>query len=359
MDVILPKVALTMTEATIVEWFKSEGEPVTKGEILFSMETDKTELEVESPGDGVLREVRYKQGDTVQAGEVVAALEDGSEQGSSKTSSSGAPNVAPAATSLAAELDVDIGSVVGTGTGGRILESDVIKSAGDRGTSKSQPAPVGVRVPGVDVELVEISRARAAGMRLTEQATKVPTFILSALVDFEPRWSDMEATGVSVTDVLAIATAAALRDVPLANARFRDGHVERYLHPRVGILVRKDDALIPLVFDDLSNLDAATFRSQRREAASTLEGGRVPLDRTVGATFVISNLGRYNVDFFSAVLFPETAMTMATGTTGTNADHPRALRAVLTCDHRIVDGVDAAQFLSSVQQRIADVRLSS
>jgi pyruvate dehydrogenase E2 component (dihydrolipoamide acetyltransferase) len=358
MDVVLPKVALTMTEATMVEWFKKEGETISKGELLFSMETDKTELEVESPGDGILRDVKYGPGDTVQAGAVVAKIEDGGAQTQQKGSASSEPNVAPSAAGLAEELGVDIGTVMGTGTGGRILEADVIKAASgskhpsDNGATQSSE-------PVSHVEVAKFSRARAAGMRLTEHATKVPTFLLSGLVDFHPRWSEMSSASVSVTDVLALASAAALRDVPVANARYRDGQVERYLEPRVGILVRQNDALVPLVFDAPAQLDASSFRAQRTEAAQALEEGKLPLKRMSGATFVISNLGRYNVDFFSAVLFPDTAITMATGTMGVVPDRPRALRAVLTCDHRIVDGVDAAEFLQAVQQRVADIRLNS
>jgi pyruvate dehydrogenase E2 component (dihydrolipoamide acetyltransferase) len=356
MDVVLPKVALTMTEATIVEWFKQEGEAVTKGELLFSMETDKTELEVESPGEGVLRDVKYGPGDTVQAGAVVAQLEGAGAESSPMRSDGMTKNVAPSAAALARELGVDIDTVVGSGTGGRVIESDVIKAAGDLGSSS---AVAGAAARDQTTEVAEFSRARSAGMRLTEHATKVPTFLLSGLVDFDARWSEMQSAGVSVTDVLAVATAAALRDVPLANARYRNGRPERYLEPRMAILVRQDDALIPLVFDDPSQLAALSFREQRTEAAAALERRKLPLERMTGATFVISNLGRYNVDFFSAVLFPDTSVTMATGTMGLDRNSPHAVRAVLTCDHRIVDGVDAAEFLQAVQKRVADVRLTS
>lgn len=357
MNVILPKVALTMTQATIVEWFKEQGDSITKGEILFSMETDKSELEVESPGDGTLREILYSAGDTVQAGAVVAVLENGDEDSSDDDKPSATADVAPAAASLAAEIGVDINSVVGTGTGGRVLESDVMKVAADPSSASVQSPRAATNGSEPEVEVVEFSRARGAGMRLTEHTTNIPTFILSGLIDFEERQADMESAGVSVTDVLAIAIAVALREVPLANARIRGGRVERYLHPRVGILVRQEDALIPLVFDDPAEHDAATFRTQRTEAASALRRGRLPVEQTSGPTFVISNLGRFNVEFFSAILFPETAITMATGSIGANTTHPGALRAVLTCDHRIIDGMDAAEFLASVREAVADVRL--
>lgn len=336
MDVVLPKVALTMTEAVLVEWLVEEGGEVAKGQPLFTIETDKTATEIESPGDGVLREVRVAAGETVQAGAVIATLVVDGQQAATPREQA-AVTVAPAAAALAEALGVDLATVRGSGTAGRVLEVDVMAAA------DATPAPAAVATEqGPRTEPLAFSRARAAGMRLTEHSVAVPTFLLGGTLRFPE--------GATPTDSLAVAAAAALKAVPVANACVRDGQPQRYLDVRIGVLVRDGDALLPLVFDDPSGLTAEGFREQRSSVGDALARGPLPLARTSGATFVISNLGRYDVEFFTAVLYPGTAITLALGTVGAD----RTAQAVLTCDHRLVDGVDAAEFLTALRTQLRE-----
>lgn len=366
-EVVLPKVALTMTEGVIVEWLVEEGTAVRKGEPLFTMETDKTEVAIESPGDGVLQGVRYRAGDTVPAGEVVATLADadadaaagegaGDAADAARAVDAPAPRgVAPAAAALAGQLGIDLTTVVGTGTGGRVVESDVIKVASSAPPAAVAPEPTARAAEAVETEPVEASRARRAGLRLTELSVAVPTFFLAGPVDVAPVRDAMRAAGVGVTDVVAVAAAGALRDVPLANACIREGEVRHYRSIRVAILVRSGDALVPLVFDDPAAEGAVAFHARRRAAQDVLGNGVLPVSQTAGATFAISNLGAYGVDAFTAVLFPQTAITLALGATGADPTRPGTARATLTCDHRIVDGVDAAAFLAALQRHVLDL----
>jgi pyruvate dehydrogenase E2 component (dihydrolipoamide acetyltransferase) len=126
-EVVLPKNALTMTEAVIVEWLKSEGEAIAKGEPLFTMETDKAQSDVEAPVSGTLAEIRAAAGDVVAAGTAVAIVEttDRAAVGAGAVERS----IAPAALELAAQLGIDLDAVAGSGTGGRVIEEDVIRAA--------------------------------------------------------------------------------------------------------------------------------------------------------------------------------------------------------------------------------------
>lgn len=130
MDVVLPKVALTMTEAVISEWLKGVGDPVEQGEILFVMKTDKTDIDIEAPATGVLTEIRRIEGDTVDAGAVVAVIAVAGEapapDGPNVPPADG--GVSPAAAKLAGELGVDVSAIRGTGPKGRVQESDVLDS---------------------------------------------------------------------------------------------------------------------------------------------------------------------------------------------------------------------------------------
>jgi pyruvate dehydrogenase E2 component (dihydrolipoyllysine-residue acetyltransferase) len=355
MDVILPKVALTMGEAVIAEWHCRPGDQVTKGEPLFSIETDKVIAEIEAPADGILAEVFHEAGETVTAGSVVAQLDVAGEVSLLPPHAEVSVSIVPAAAELAEQLGIDVDTVRGTGSGGRILESDVLAAVeagqGTTGSASSLSAATPPRS-----SPVVISRARAAGMALAEQSAGLPTFLLWGPLDFSAVYDRSRVAGLSVTDVLGIATARVLKAMPVCHSHWRHGHPEQYLAPRIGILARSGDALVPLVFADPSDLDATTFRQRRQELMDRLVAGRLRADDVASPTFVLSNLGRYNVTAFSAVLFPETAITMAIGTLGLAG--PKALTAVLTCDHRLVDGVDAAEFHAAIQEAILTVRMT-
>jgi pyruvate dehydrogenase E2 component (dihydrolipoamide acetyltransferase) len=421
MDVVLPKNSLTMTEAEIVSWLVGEGQQVVAGEPLFTMETAKSQVDVESPATGVLARIVRPTGEVVAAGEVVAVLDtgDGAPAG---TERSGTGAVAPsrvvsgAAAALAADLDIDIDQVRGSGTGGRVLEEDVIRAASatlptgsapaapgpshvDRGAvepadpdrsgapsgggalPEAEPSLPGRSVPdrgpagpGTPVapstpdgsaagggpgeapatEPAPASAARRAGMRLTETVATVPVFHLAGRLDFAPVWDRMRAAGVSVTDVLVVASARALREVPVAHARAAGGgDVERYTRARIGVLVRAGDALVPLALDEPDRLGVVELHRRRRALTDRVGTGPLPLHALRQPTFVISNIGRPGVEWFSAVLYPRTAVTLAVGSLAPD----RSVRVVLTCDHRVVDGVDAADFLAALSGAVTEMDL--
>ncbi len=204
---------------------------------------------------------------------------------------------------------------------------------------------------------VEISRARRAGMRATEHVTGVPVFYVSRTIELEPTLTQARPLGVTPTEILVIAAASALRAYPAAHACLIDGVVHQYTSTRVAVLVRSGDALVPLVFPDAESTSAVALKQDRVNLQELLAGKRLPADRMAAPTFVISNLGTYGVDWFTAVLFPGNAMTLAVGRADVNADST-TVQAVLTCDHRIVDGVDGAEFLAALGRAVKDVELS-
>ena len=164
-------------------------------------------------------------------------------------------------------------------------------------------------------------------------------------------------TGVTVTEILVIAAAAALRAYPAAHACLVDGIVHQYTSTRVAVLVRSGDALVPLVSPDAEVATAVALREDRSRLQDQLANKRLSADRMTAPTFVISNLGTYGVDWFTAVLFPGTAMTLAVGRT-TVSEGSTTMHAVLTCDHRIVDGVDGAEFLQALERAAHEVTIS-
>jgi pyruvate/2-oxoglutarate dehydrogenase complex dihydrolipoamide acyltransferase (E2) component len=357
MDVILPKVALTMTSAVILDWYHKTGEHVRAGEPLFSFETDKTAIDVDAPADGALAEIRVAAGEEALAGSVVAILDVAGEASERTVPAPKAERqVAPAARELAASLGVDLAEVTGTGTDGRVLEGDVIAAiARDRPTGA--PPATTAAVGDEAVVPMPFSAARAATMATVERSVSVPTFHLGATLDFSPQWAVMQSRGVSVVDVLSVAAARALKAHPTCHTRVRDGRREAYRTPRIGVLLRLADALLPLVFDDPAEGSASEFRTRRKEAQEAASRGRVAMENASTPTFVISNLGPFGVEWFTAMLYPDTAMTLAVGAVGAPSHGPTEAAVVLTCDHRLVDGVDAAQFMQTLREELLGVRV--
>lgn len=356
MDVILPKVALTMSEATVTKWHAHVGDAIVEGQPLFSMETDKAAVDIDAPASGVLAAILHQAGDVVSAGDLVAIIEpaDGG-AGPIERNFPRDREVSPAAADLAEMLGLDIGSVIGTGPGGRVLEGDVV-SASHRFQSLSGPTFSRSAQLAEPISIpAQMAKGRLAGLTLTARVGGIPTFNMNRTFDFSPVWERMQDKAIGVTDLITIASARALKAVPACHSRLRDNVVHTYLTPRVGILVRFGDALVPLVFEDPSNQSPAEIKRKRVELTADLEGGRLGQEYLWWPTFVVSNLGPFQVHSFTAVLFPETAVTLAIGTLGAGGLPPAALMANLTCDHRIIDGVDAAAFMNELAANILTV----
>ncbi len=344
-DVLLPKNSLTMTEAEVLEWYVGEGEQAVAGEPLFLMETEKSQVVVEATASGRLTAIHCKAGDTAAAGEVIAVLDVGDEPGTLIVTAAGAERqVAPSAAELAAQLGIDLRSVRGSGSGGRVIEEDVVKAAQDG--SPTAPA-AGATHPGstlpVSSRPATASKARTAGNRATVWAADVPTFNLAVTVTVP---ATPRPEGATVSDLLIAAAAVAAQQVPVANAYVGDDATVRlYDEVRVGLLVRDGDALVPLVFPAADTADLSALHSRRQELMAGIGGGQLPASATSWPTLVVSNIGRPAVRWFTAVLYPGTALTMAVG--GVNAAGPDRAEVVVTCDHRVMDGLDAADFCAA------------
>jgi pyruvate dehydrogenase E2 component (dihydrolipoamide acetyltransferase) len=176
----------------------------------------------------------------------------------------------------------------------------------------------------------------------------VPTFQLAVELPLPTR---PRADRVTASDLLIAAAASAARAVPVVNACVRDDEVLLYDDVRVGLLVRDDDALVPLVFQDPDLVGLPELHDRRRELMKVVGNGALPGDATAWPTLVISNIGRPGVRWFSAVLYPGTTVTLAIGSVGEQT--PDRAQAVLTCDHRALDGVDAANYCDALSEALA------
>jgi pyruvate dehydrogenase E2 component (dihydrolipoamide acetyltransferase) len=438
-DVVMPRLSDSMEEGTILQWLKQVGEEVAVGDELVEIETDKANMAYEADVAGTLTEILVQEGDTVEIGTPIAVVGDsdgsptakaagpvaeetasrpagpvaGEDPSSSQAAgeepsptppagataapselpadqADGRPKASPLARRLAKERGVELGQLVGSGPGGRIVKADVEQAAAAGGTgegaspaasSREDDAPSPVTGPAAAEQMPEYSGPETAkgqvayedlsklqttvARRMAESKATAPHFYLQADVDMShavearSRLKSAAREGEAVpsfNDLVVKACAIALREHPRANGAYRDGRFELYSRVNVGIAVAARDALVvPTVFDaDRKGL--RQIASDSRALAERVRDGSITPPELSGATFTVSNLGMYGIDSFSAVINPPQAAILAVGAIVERAvvrdgelGTAHLMSVNLACDHRILYGAEGAEFLARVR----------
>jgi pyruvate dehydrogenase E2 component (dihydrolipoamide acetyltransferase) len=287
----------------------------------------------------------------------------------------GRVKASPIARRMASELGLDLADVEGTGPGGRIVKSDVEAAA--KGEEKepeaAAPPKQAERKPARDGEAgrgevvqEELTRLqRTVARRMAESKATAPDFVMTLEVDMEEavelrgklKAAAGDAPAPSFNDFVIKASALALRDFPRANGAYRDGQFELYSRVNIGVAVAGQDALVvPTVFDaDKKSL--GTIAAEARRLAERVRDGKITPPELSSGTFTISNLGMYGIRRFVAVINPPQAAILAVGELSPRPvvrDGEVVIRALmeltLTCDHRILYGADAAEFLAKIRE---------
>ena len=387
----MPRLSDSMEEGTILKWLKSPGDEVARGEEIVEIETDKANMTYESDAAGPL-EIVAEEGATLPIGAVIARVGGGGgsdaapvveaapaeEQPVAAAAPAPAAPVAahngdrvkasPVARRLAQERGVDLASIAGSGPGGRIVKADV-EAAGSAAPAAAPapaaPAPVQTGGSGKgEAQVVELTKLQqVVARRMAEAKATVPEFTLTTEIDMEAcvalrgELKALEREPVpSYNDMVVKACALALREHPRANGAYKDGRFELYSRVNVGVAVAAQDALVvPTVFDADAK-DLGQIAAETRALAERVRDGKVTPPELSGGTFTVSNLGMFGVTDFVAVINPPQAAILAVGAM---APKPvvrdgaivarNTMSVTLTCDHRILYGADAAQFLARIR----------
>ena len=382
-DVIMPALGMAQETGKVLRWLKAEGDDVAKGEPLLEVETDKVTVEIEAPAEGRLAALRAGEGSEVPVGEAVAVIVAAGEELPATSESIGAvmvsepspslaaaPEAAPAATAtaapgrrlaspkarrLAAERGVDLDSLVGgSGPHGAFVAADI-----------PDGGPAAAASGGEELPLSRIWSIMAE--RMTQSWTSAPHFYLLREVDAGRLGSWREvARGrlgreVSVTDLLVRATAAALGDHPRLNAAWVDGGIRLNEEVNVGIAVAVEDGLVVPVIHGADGIGLGAIAERREDVVARAREGALRPEDVERGTFTISNLGMFGVDAFNAVVNPPQAAILAVGRIvdrvvaidGAPVVRPTMV-LTLSCDHRVVDGARAAQFLDALATLIEE-----
>ena len=397
----MPKLGFDMAEGTLVRWVKKEGETINKGDVLAEIETDKATVEVESSASGIVRKLLVDEGAVVPVNSPIAVVGTADEKidipaaapAESKPkdvaaapvspkvenstplpvavapavpAAAGGPiKASPLAKKIASESNVDLSKVKGTGPGGRIVRRDI--EAAIRGqqpaVSEQTPSTFQSVSPAVD-ETVGLTKLRQAiARRMAESKATVPHFYVTheykvdALMDLRTQFNKIvpENEKLSVNDFIIKAVALTLRQFPNLNASLNGNSVLRHGQVNVGIAVSVEGGLLTIVCRDADQKPLRQVSAEVKAMAARVREGKVKPNDIEGSTFSISNLGMYDVENFAAIINPPEAAILAIGSARQvpvvmeGAVRPGwRMKATLSVDHRVSDGVEAAKFMQAL-----------
>jgi pyruvate dehydrogenase E2 component (dihydrolipoamide acetyltransferase) len=396
-SVVMPALEMAQDSGKLVSWLKQEGESVRKGEMLLEVETDKAVVEVEAAADGILAGITAKPGDVVHVGHTIAWLVQPGEAPPAVVSrpaaaptaavtsaaaaapsvsapARGAARISPKARRLAQEKGVDISRLTGSGPGGEILADDILAAA--KGSDPGSASTRGVESPHhralTPSPLPTIGRLMAE--RTTQSWTTVPHFFVTRDVDAGALNDARERVLAAVershqvkvthTDLLVAIVARALGKHARLNASWTPDGIVQHDEVNIALAIGVENAVVTAVIPRADRAALGDIAVRRRELAERAQAGRLQPADIANATFTISNLGMFEVDAFTAIIVPPQAAILAVGAitqrvvavNGQPAVRPM-MSMTLSCDHRVVDGVRAAEFMRDLASAITSSQL--
>ena len=360
-EVRLPQWSMGMEEGQVVMWHKQVGDVVAVDEPLVEIEAEKTTDDVLAPVAGTILEILVAEGETVPALTVLALIGEPGEAVASPAPDRPRVQITPVARRAAKELGVDLAAVIGTGPGGRITENDVRNHAagkppGERETASSSPA---ITVPlsgmrGAIASRMHDSILSMAQLTLTRQIDATELIALQ-----QARKAD--GIGVSVTDLVLKAVAAALQRHPALNATLENDVITQHAQVDLGVAVALDDGLIVPVVRDAAAKPLADLSTEVSDLAEKVRTNSARPNEVSGSTFTVTNLGAYGIDAFTPIINPPEVAILGVGRAvevptrhGDDVAWRQMITFSLTIDHRAVDGAPGAQFLQTLADIIAD-----
>ncbi|CAH2035338.1 unnamed protein product, partial [Thlaspi arvense] len=418
-EIFMPALSSTMTEGKIVSWVKSEGDKLSKGESVVVVESDKADMDVETFYDGYLAAIMVEEGGVAPVGSAIALLAETEEEiadARAKASGGGAnsqsppppppvsetpavvekkvsvsvpPPIASASASavhpaseggkrivaspyakkLAKELKVELAGLVGSGPMGRIVAKDVEAAVAAPAVKTEVSAAVTAAAPPARVELgsvVPFTTMQGAVSRNMVESLVVPTFRVGYTINtdsLDALYKKIKSKGVTMTALLAKATALALAKHPVVNSSCRDGNSFVYNSSiNIAVAVAIDGGLITPVLQNADQVDIYSLSRKWKELVDKARAKQLQPQEYNTGTFTLSNLGMFGVDRFDAILPPGTGAIMAVGasqptvvaTKDGRIGMKSQMQVNVTADHRVIYGADLAQFLQTLASIIED-----
>ena len=394
-EIKVPPLPESVSDATLVAWHKNVGESVSRDENLVDLETDKVVLEVPAPASGTISKIVVENGTTVEAGDVLAILEEGEVSIEAPKAASAAPaekaaaparkessgpiKTSPAVRRLLDEHDLDATVITGTGKDGRITKSDVMSflksddsanvTPGDQQPAVTESVEVGLERTEQRVPMTRL-RARIAERLVDAQqsAAMLTTFnevdlteVMSLRKKYRESFETKHGVRLGFMSFFAKATVEALKLYPVVNASVEGTDIIYHNYFDIGIAVSSERGLMVPVIRDVDQMSFADFELALNDVASRAQAGTIGMDDLTGGTFTITNGGIFGSMMStpilnqpqSAILGMHTIQQRPMVVDGDIVARPMMYLA-LTYDHRIIDGKEAVQFLVSIKDQLED-----
>jgi pyruvate dehydrogenase E2 component (dihydrolipoamide acetyltransferase) len=398
----MPKLSDTMTEGTLVKWRKVLGDEVEISDIIAEVETDKAVMELESFEKGILSEIYVSEGGKARIGQKLALLlspgesapqKDVEATGVEKTSStvvasesrevlpkakeviakaseqvsSGRVKASPLAKKIAAAKGVALGTLQGSGPGGRVIARDV--GSASAASSSTAPTPALVPPAGPGDKRIPLSGMRKAiADRLLVSKTQIPHFYLNIEVDAAELVrlrselnAHLEKAGLgklTINDFVLKAAVLAATKVPRVNAAFAGDAIIEYADVHLCVAVAIEDGLVTPVIRQAQQKSLREISEAVKDLATRARTKKLKPEEYEGGTITVSNLHSYGIESFSAIINPPQAIILAIGAivkkpvVNAKAEIVAGQRMAigLSADHRVVDGAIGAQYLAELRQ---------
>lgn len=386
-EIKVPTLPESVTDATVAKWYKKEGDAIKRDENLVDLETDKVMLEVPAPHDGVIEKILVKEGTVVQTGQVVALLRagDASAQSAIKaavetkpaapvvsaktTTPSEAESLSPAVRRLVAEQGVDINQMQGTGKGGRLTKKDIEIFL----QKQTTPIPEAVSLASASVDdrtekRVPMSRIRARIaerlLQVQREAAILTTFneinmkpVTTLRKQYQEQFEKVHGVRLGFMSFFTKAAVEALKSYPGVNASIDGSDIIYHNYYDIGIAIGTERGLVVPILRNVEVMSMADVEKKIRDYATKAQNGKLAIEDLTGGTFSITNGGTYGSLLSTPIINPpQTAilgmhkmMDRPVVENGEIVIRPM-MYVALSYDHRMIDGSEAVLFLVKIKE---------
>lgn len=388
-DVIVPQLSESISEATLLEWKKKVGEAVTQDETLIEVETDKVVLEVPAPASGVIVEIVEGDGSTVTAEQLLAKIDTEATVGvaAAPAAAEVAPAVAapaaaesktvsgvasPAASKILSEKGISAADVAGSGRDGRVTKADAVAASAPAKSVAAPAAPLSVSLDGRPEQRVPMTRLRArVAERLLQSQSEnaiLTTFNevnMKAVIDLRNKYKEKfeKEHGIKLgfMSFFVKAAVAALKKYPILNASVDGKDIVYHGYFDIGIAVGSPRGLVVPILRNADQMSIADIEKKIAEFGAKARDGKLTLDELTGGTFSISNGGTFGSMLSTPIINPPQSAIL-----GIHATKDRAvvengqvvIRPInffaMSYDHRIIDGREAVLGLVAMKEALED-----
>jgi 2-oxoglutarate dehydrogenase E2 component (dihydrolipoamide succinyltransferase) len=401
-EIVVPTLGESISEATVAKWFKNAGESVTADEPVVELETDKVTLEVPAPAGGAIGEIRAAEGANVEVGSVLGFIEENGSSAISSPPTSSEPtekaastdakqankSLSPAVRRLVREHGLDVSAIIGTGKDGRLTKADVLAAVSEgppanvappKPETKSEaPSPAPRELPKTPMpkpareERVRMSRLRQRIAERLKQAQNtaaiLSTFnevdmshVIAARQKYREVFEKKHGVRLGFMAFFVKAATLALRELPAVNAEIDGDEIVYKNYYHIGIAVGSPQGLVVPVLREADRMNFAEIERAVADFAQRARDGKLALEELAGGTFTITNGGIFGSLLSTPIINPPQSAILGMHkiqqrpvvVDGSVVPRPMMYLA-LSYDHRIIDGREAVSFLVRVKECLED-----